>query len=132
MLSYGIETPWTGAREDEIKEHEGVERGEFSAVQYRIESLAGMRHEIGGRRKAGENESYRPREQADREQDASRQFDEPAHAHQRIDLNVREHWHSGKTENLPCAVLKQVQAGKDAKNAEKADGAGRPHRGKFV
>src|SRR5947207_5203552 len=62
-----IGAPWPGAGEGEIKENEAIERGKFAAVQQRIESLAGMRHEIGGGGEARENEGNRPREQAEGE-----------------------------------------------------------------
>src|SRR6266705_3870447 len=127
-----IGAPWPGAGEGEIKENEAVERGKFAAVQQRIESPARMRHEIGGGRKARENEGDRPGEQADREQDAPDQFNQPTDPRQRTALNVCEHGREGKAENFPRAVLKQSQSGEDAENAENAEGARRPDRGKSV
>src|SRR5258708_23659301 len=63
-----IGAPRPGAGEGEIEENEAVERRQLAAVQQRIESLAGMRHEIGGRGEAREDEGDRPREQAAAEQ----------------------------------------------------------------
>src|SRR5437899_5254266 len=99
----GIDAPRAPAREREIEKNEAIERGEFAAVQYRVEPPAGMRHEIGGRREARENEGDRPCQQADREQDASDQFDQATHPGQRTDVNVREAWNHGKAENLSVA-----------------------------
>src|SRR6266446_4086802 len=104
-----IGAPRPGAGEGEVEENEAVERGKFAAVQQRIESLAGMRHEIGGGGEARENEGNRPRKQ-----------------------DVGEHRGDRKAENLACAVLKQSQASEDAEDAENAKGARRPDRGKSV
>src|SRR5258705_2864912 len=127
-----IGAPRPGPGEGEIEENEAVERGKFAAVQQRIESLAGMRHEIGGRGESRENEGDRSREQADREQQAADQLDQPADPRQRIDLDVCEHRGHRKAENLACAVLKQSQPGEDAEDAEHAKGARRPDLGKSV
>src|SRR5947207_6944194 len=127
-----IGAPWPGAGEGEIKENEAVERGKFAAVQQRIESLAGMRHETGGGGEARENEGNRPRKQADGEQQAADQFDQPTDSRQGIDLDVGEHRGNRKAENLARAVLKQSQASEDAEDAENAKGARRPDRGKSV
>src|SRR5258708_811069 len=51
-LPYCIQAPRTSAGEHEVKEDETIERSEFAAVQYRIESFRGMHHEIGDRREA--------------------------------------------------------------------------------
>ena len=80
-----------------------------------------MRHEVSGRREAGQNEGNRSREQADREQDASDQFDQPSRPRQRADLNVRETRNGWKTENFAGAVLKQFEASEDSQNAENTE-----------
>src|SRR5258707_1348765 len=102
-----IGAPRPGAGEGEIEENEAVERGKFAAVQQRIESLAGMRHEIGGGGEARENEGNRPRKQADGEQQAADQFDKPAGSDQRTELHIGETRDGRKTENLRRAVLEQ-------------------------
>src|ERR1700682_4322097 len=91
-----------------------------------------MRYEIRGCREACENEGDRPREQADREQDAPDQFNQPTDPRQRTDLDVGEHGSDGKAENLSRAVLKQLQSGENAENTEDARGARRPDRGESV
>jgi hypothetical protein len=88
-----------------------------------------MRHEIGGRGEARENEGDRPREQTDGEQDAPDQFDQPTRAGQRTDLDVGETRNGGKAENLSGAMLQQFQSREDAENAEDVKGARRPGRG---
>src|SRR5258707_2467933 len=115
-----IGAPRPGAGEGEIEENEAIERRKFAAVQQRIESLAGMRDEIGGGGKARENEGDRPREQADREQDAPDQFNQPADPRQRTDLDVGENRGGGKTENFAGAGRKQQQPGENAEHAESA------------
>src|SRR5437879_3519872 len=51
-LPHCIQAPRTSAGEHEVEEDETIERSEFAAVQYRIESFRGMHHEIGDRREA--------------------------------------------------------------------------------
>src|SRR5215211_1421939 len=116
-----IQAPWSGAGEREIKEDEAVDRSELAAIHDRIEALARVRDEIGGRGEAREDEGHRPGEQAEREQDAADQLDQSADAAQRADLNVGEHRHRGKTDNLRGAVLKQAETRENAQDAEEAE-----------
>jgi hypothetical protein len=80
-----------------------------------------MRQEIGDRCEAGKNEGHRPGEEADREQDASDQFNQPTHTRKRRDRNIGKHRRGRKAEDLCRTVLKQAQAREDAKDAEQAE-----------
>ena len=72
-VAAGVEAEGAGAGEDEVEEDEAEEDRGVAAVQDREEALRRVRHPVGDRHLAGEQEGDRAGEEADQQQRAADQ-----------------------------------------------------------
>src|SRR5260370_734104 len=72
---YPVEAPGAAAGEGKIEEDEAVEDRGIAAIEDREEIDRRVRHEIGDRHVARQDEGNRPREQAERQQRAANELD---------------------------------------------------------
>jgi hypothetical protein len=73
--SRGVEAPGATACYREIEEDEAIEDRRITPVQGGKETSRCVRHEIGDRHVAAEDEGDGPREEADDDQDAAKDLD---------------------------------------------------------
>src|SRR5258706_13774563 len=105
-----IEAPRPAAGESKIQKCKTKADGEVAFTDSRKEAARKMLDEIGRGHFAGQDKSHRPREQADGEQEAADQLEQPTDPSQRIALEVFEHRDDRQADKLAHAILKQGQA----------------------
>src|ERR1700674_5415453 len=113
-----VDAPRTCARGRQIEAGETIQNRQRAAIDQRMKSLREVRDEIGERHFTGENEGDGLRPQADDQQRAADQFDEPGRADQRERLDVGVSRKYRKADDLGHAVLDDQQSGDDAQYAQ--------------
>src|SRR5580692_3819045 len=88
-------------------------------VEHREKSARKMSNEIGKGHFARQNERYDPRPQADHQKRAEHEFERAGRADQREQFDFLERISRRKFQELGHAILKQQQAGNEAKETER-------------
>src|SRR5713226_3067143 len=70
-LDNPVKAPHTAAGDGEIEENKAVDHRQLALIQQREKAARCMGHEVGDGHLAGEDEGYRPDEQAENEQNAA-------------------------------------------------------------
>src|SRR5579872_4207742 len=116
LLLRTVRGPAAGSSDEIDQEHEAIEDSGIAAIEHRERALRRVRHEIGNRHVAGQNEGHRTCEETNRKQRAANQFDNTLKPQQRAHSGLNRPMR--KVEQLRGAVLEKQQPDHDTGDAE--------------
>ena len=116
---YGVDAPWSTAREHQIQECETIVDRRFALVDDRRKRSWKVLRKVRDGHFAREDERDGSRQKAQDDGDATNGFDERRGAEHRCRIEVvARHWHWRNADELLRPVLEKHQPNDDSKNTQ--------------